>query len=192
MLLHNVLVSLYLPGMWALFKLPVAYPRLTSANEVLHTSMLCTGSTDVASGIEIESPQKQLSTAQEFPCTIAEIGKVSTSWISQRGVRDIIQLRAEEQIGNKLKTKCGELRFLAVECLKAFQSSGLGTSDDPQVKKATDLCLLYAPNSRSSPAVQPERRKCEIADLWKRDAAAKCCSTSDPWSWCWGKNWLKR
>ena len=155
------------PDTWAIFKLPLAYPKSTSANVGMHTSMLGAESTDVMSGVEIEAPHKQLSMSREFPCTIAEIGKVSSSWISQRGLHDIIELRAEEQTGDELKTKSSELRVLAVECLRALESAGLGASDDPQVKKATELCLLYAP--KASPAVQKTQKhiSCEIAGLWR-------------------------
>ena len=43
------------------------------------------------------------------------------------------------------QAKSSKLRVLATECLKTFEAAGLRNSEDLQVRKATDLCLMYAP-----------------------------------------------
>ena len=151
-------------GRWTLFKLPVAYPTSSAATNLHDNSV---DSTDM-SGIEMQSPHKEISTAREFPCIIYEIGKVSSSWVGYKGLCDIIQLQAKKQNESELKTKSNELKVLAVECLRAFESAGLINSDDPQVCKAGELCLSYAP-----PTLATKYKKsvsCEIVSLWKSDA----------------------
>ena len=122
------------------------------------------------SGIEMESPHKEISTAKEFPCNIPEVGQVSSSWIGQRGVCDIIELRVKEAADSELQTKSSELRELAIECLQAFESAGLIESENPQVIKATKLCLSYAPRAVTNMHETSRRStSCAIADLWKQN-----------------------
>lgn len=152
-------------GTWALFNLPVLY-RSTSAANVDNSI----DSTDM-SGIEMESPHKEIATAREFPCIIPEVGKVSSSWVGHKGLCDIIELHAQKQNESELDTKSKQLKELAMQCLQAFESAGLGESNDPQVRRAAELCLSYAPRSLAGNHKRAiTSHSCNIASLWKNDA----------------------
>lgn len=144
---------------WTLLKLPVAFPK--SSTDLRQNTV---DDSDL-SGIEMESPHKEIATAHEFPCNISEVGEVCSSWIGQKGVCDIVQMRAQELAEGKIQAKSSELRVLATECLRAFEAAGMCESKNPQVSKATELCSSYAPHA----ATQAPRksRPCEISRLWK-------------------------
>ena len=121
------------------------------------------------SGIEMESPHKEMVTAVEFPCNIPEVGDICTSWIGQRGVGQILKMREHEIAEREMHTKCHELQVLAVECLQAFEAVGVCDSSNPQLCKAVDLCLSYAPRFRTKLRKTSQRSTaCEIANLWKQ------------------------
>ena len=144
---------------WTLFKLPTAFPK-PNINPGVNEEE------GDMSGIDMESPHKDLATAQEFPCSIPVIGDVCTSWIGQKGVSDLQKLKQQEETKNEVQAKSSELRVLATECLKAFEVAGLRNSDDPQVRKATDLCLLYVP--RFMCKTSSRNMSCDIAQVWKQ------------------------
>ena len=111
------------------------------------------------SGVEIVSRP----VSAECPCNISGIGNICTSWVGQKGIGDIKKKIEDEQEESEVKAKSRELRVLATECLKAFESAGLQSSEICQVRKAMDLCHSYAPRSScTKPATST------IASLWKR------------------------
>lgn len=150
-------------------KLPVAFPK--SATDLSQNTI---DDSDL-SGIEMESPHKEIATAHEFPCNISEVGEVRSSWIGQKGVCDIVQMRAQELADGKIQAKTGELRVLATECLMAFEAAGLSESKNPQVLKATKLCLSHA--LRAATRAHRKSKPCEISRLWKE--SEHLASTSD-------------
>ena len=121
------------------------------------------------SGVEVVSPHKLMAAARESPCTIPGIGDLRTSWIGQKGVCDIQRKLLEKDARSQIKAVTTELAVLAKECMKAFEVAGLITSDEPQIKKAVDLCSSYIPQtSRHKPATPSTA----IAALWKGEASA--------------------
>lgn len=117
----------------------------------------------------MKSPHKELATAHEFPCIISDVGEIHSSWIGQKGVSDIVEMRAQEMVNSVVTSKTRELRKLASECLLAFEVSGLNASENPQVHKATELCKSYAPKAVSSCRNLPRRISCNISHLWQKD-----------------------
>ena len=74
-------VSRNIPQLWYIIpvKLPTASPKPNigpSVNEE-ESNM---------SGINMESPHKDIAAAQEFPCNIPVIGDICTSWIDRKGI----------------------------------------------------------------------------------------------------------
>ena len=117
----------------------------------------------------MESPHKELAPAHEFPCIISDVGEIHSSWIGQKGVSDIVEMRAQEIASSVVTSKTGELRKLASECLLAFEVTGLSASENPQVHKATELCKSYVPKAVSSIRNLPRRTSCNINHLWQID-----------------------
>ena len=142
----------------------MAYPPPSVTND-----LLCNADSTDMSGIVMESPMKDITTAKEFPCSISEIGEVRSSWVGQRGITDIIQLRADEQAECKLQMKATEICALAMDCLQAFKSAGLARTENPQVQKAIDHCLTYVPRANTAPKAHSRHVSCNIADLWRQD-----------------------
>lgn len=143
-------------------KLPLSFPKSTTD--------LCQNTVDESdlSGIEVESPHKEMAAAHEFPCNIPEVGEIRSSWIGQKGVSDIVQMRAQGLAEGEIQAKSSELRVLATECLKAFEAAGLSESKNSQVCKATELCLSYATHAITSICQAPRKSTpCEISHLWK-------------------------
>ncbi len=110
------------------------------------------------------SPHKVMAAEQEFPCEIPGIGALRTMWICRRGVREIRRKLAEEEASSKVKAMSTELRVLAKECMTAFEVAGLKTSEDPQVRRAIDLCSSYLPQTTRLKATTSTA----IATLWKQ------------------------
>ncbi len=149
-----------LAGTWVLDKLERQYPgtidQTPSADDV---------ASDM-SGVEAVSPHKSMATAHEYPLEIPDIGNVSTSWIGLKGVRDIKRMMEEKATQEQVKALKGELRLLAKECMKAFEVAGVSTSEEPQIKKAVDLCTAHLPQ----PTRPRKTMSTAIATLWKDQA----------------------
>ena len=123
--MDNVSSCMFVPNYadtWRLFKLPVAFPKTTT------TIGRNTADDSDMSGIEMESPHKEMATAHDFPCNISEVGEVRSLWIGHKGVCDIVQMRAQELAESKIQTKSSELKELATECFRAFKTAGLSNS----------------------------------------------------------------
>ena len=145
-----------------MFKLPVTFAKHHAAQSMSHATDLST-----FSGIELESPHKDLVLAHEFPCHVSDIGEVRSLWVGHKGVNEIVQMRAKEREEVEVSSKSQELRKLARECLLALQEAGLAESDSAQVRKATKLCKLYHPQNVSD---QPrDLWGCSISRLWRNN-----------------------
>jgi len=57
--------------------------------------------------------------------------------------------------------------MLANECKKAFEAAGIESSEHPQIKKAVNLCSLYAPKSHISR--RNDAASSRIGKFWKSD-----------------------
>ena len=127
-----------------------------------------TTSVDDLSGVEVESPHKSLSTAQEFPCELPGVGVVSTAWIGQKGVSDIrrsISQQMSAEQGRAIRTLSNDIRKLASTCHKAFEVAGLLNSADEQIQCAVALC-----KSHLSQTKERKSASSAISSLWKGDA----------------------
>lgn len=116
------------------------------------------------SGMEMESPYKSLAATKEFPCNIPGVGDIRTAWIGQHGVSEIQKQLEEKKKQNEEKTTTTQFKVLASECLKAFEVAGMKESDEPQVKKAIELCSSYVPK-----AIEHSTSS-SIAALWKESS----------------------
>ncbi len=76
----------------------------------------------------------------------------------------LAQLRAESQVISLKK----ELLELSTECSKAFAAAGLENSDNPQIRKALDLCSSHVTSSHGT-GVGHTKAAVAIGRLWKRD-----------------------
>ena len=123
------------------------------------------------SGIELESPHKLAAAQQQFPCTIAGIGEVKTSWIGERGVEEIQKHISEEQVHSEVRVLANELKVLAAECLNAFESAGLLQSNEPQVCRAIELCHSYLPGKPASH--NTPTGVSTISTLWKEESSQR-------------------
>ena len=121
------------------------------------------------SGIEIDSPHKQISVAQNFPVVINGVGELTSMWIGQRGVLEITKKKDQEEKKIAIAEKSHEIQMLAVTCLDAFEAVGLRSSEVPEVRKAIELCSSYMP----LPACKktPETSS-SVATLWKEQACS--------------------
>ena len=70
------------------------------------------------SGIEIDSPRKQISVAQNFPVVINGVGELTSMWIGQRGVLEITKKKDQEEKKIAITEKSQEIQMLAVTCLE--------------------------------------------------------------------------
>lgn len=121
------------------------------------------------SGVEVVSPHKLMAAARESPCSLPGIGELRTSWIGQRGVCDIQRQLVEKEAQSQIKAVKSALGVLARECMKAFETAGVLTSDEPQIRKAIDLCSSYIPHTSRCKATAPSTA---IATLWKGERNA--------------------
>ena len=158
--IHTTATSLHI-GDWILSTLKTAFPK--SDHQAPHVATERDHSDDV-SGMELESPHKSITVAQDFPVTIEGVGDLRTSWIGQRGVEEIKRTKRKEEDLTAAQTKATEMKVLATECLRAFQEAGLESSDIPQVKKAISMCCLYAPSHTGG--ISKPRATSSIHTLW--------------------------
>ena len=70
------------------------------------------------SGIEIDSPRKQISVAQNFPVVINGVGELTSMWIGQRGVLEITKKKDQEEKKIAIAEKSQEIQMFAVTCLE--------------------------------------------------------------------------
>ena len=136
-----------------------------------------TNDEDDLSGVEVDSPHKTLSTAQEFPCELPGVGVVRTRWVGQRGVSDIrrsISQQMSEEQGRAIQTLSNDIKKLASTCHKAFEVAGLLDSADEQIQCAVALCKCHLSETK-------ERKKVTsaISSLWKGEAG-EVHSSLDP------------
>ena len=132
---------------------------------------------DDMSGVEVESPHKSLSTAQEFPCELPGVGVVRTAWIGQKGVSDIrrtISQQMSAEQGRAIRTLSNDIRKLASTCHKAFEVAGLLDSADEHIQQAVHLC-----KSHLSETKERKRANSAISSLWKGDTG-EAHSSLDP------------
>ena len=66
-----------------------------------------------------------------------------------------------------MKSLSSELRVLASECLKAFETAGVETSDHPVIAKAVKLCSAYVPQSTG---YKDTTSSSVVSALWKEQA----------------------
>ena len=137
-------------------KLTVAFPKAVGSD--VDGDMGESG----MSGIEFDSPHKEMANAHEFPFNVPEIGNIHTLWVGQKGVCDIRSMVVQQEA----EKKSSEIRTLARECLRAFEAAGCNNSDNEQVVKAINLCQSYSPNFVSSRHLHKTNAG-EIAELWK-------------------------
>ena len=160
-------------GDWILNTLDVSLPKASQQVQQHATEVLG----DDISGIELESPHKSIAVAQDFPCNIEGIGDLRTSWIGQKGVKEIQQHKLQEEMQTAVQAKTTEVKFLAVECLRAFKEAKVQNSDLPQVRKAIEMCLSYTPRAETSSALQ--RNTSAIATLWKKEKPGTSAEAND-------------
>ena len=117
----------------------------------------------------MDSPHKMMISARESPGKIPGVGDIRTSWIDVKGMREIQRCMANEEAQSQSKAKKTELKVLATECMKAFESAGLRNSNDPQIKIAVDLCSSYMPQATRQINAP---RSTSMANLWKGDTTS--------------------
>ena len=88
------------------------------------------------SGVEIDSLERDADKG-------AKVRNLSTSWIGQKGVCEIENSIMVDKFKNQLEDLKNELNSLAKEYTKAFMSTNLMDSDNPQVVKAVKLCSSH-------------------------------------------------
>ncbi len=116
------------------------------------------------SGVEMESPHKSAVKEKEVAVTIPGIGEVSTMWVGLRGKQQVRRILHEELERKETHEARIEIKHLASECKKAFDTLEAEKSSDPRVQNSIALCSAYLPGSSSKPSACNSK----VAQLWKR------------------------
>lgn len=121
------------------------------------------GEIDQYSGIEILStPQKKKIHERDNPFEIEGVGFLSSTWMGQRGKRELVQEVHDESERSESQTLKRELRTFAKVCGNALGNLGAHSSNDPQVKNAIELCDSYLSLKKKKMSVSQK-----LNQLWK-------------------------